>query len=134
MSNLETPSNIPPRDSDDWRPWKEDLPSAPPEFRKIRRIPYATGGKLLPKAESVIYETENDDRGHRIKIGSQTLSLPPSAEVDVQVRKDGSGAVTVVIPAESVRVIPAGKRVVKSRKRDRENQEPTGAETKTDAD
>ncbi|AMJ43667.1 hypothetical protein [Corynebacterium stationis] len=101
------------------------LPAIPP-----LAWPHSTG----VKAESVIYETESDDCGHRIKIGSQTLSLPPSAEVDVQVSKDGSGAVTVVIPAESVRVIPAGKRVVKSRKRDRDPQVQAAEVTKTDAD
>lgn len=84
-------------------------------------------------SESVIYETESEDHGHRIKIGSQTLALPPSAEVDVQVSKDGSGVVGVVIPAKSVRVIPAGKRVVKSRKRDRENKETQEEAIKTDA-
>lgn len=111
-----------------------------PYFQSIPLLPelkvtrYAPGGVILPNAESVIYETESEDRERRIKIGSQTLTLPPSAEVDVQVSKDGSGAVTVVIPADSVRVIPAGKRVVKSRKRDRDAQEQASEATKSDAD
>lgn len=104
-----------------------------PVLPELKFPRYAPGGLILPKAESVIYETESEDREHRIKIGSQTLTLPPSAEVDVQVSKDGSGAVTVVIPADSVRVIPAGKRVVKSRKRDRETQEQASEATKSDA-
>lgn len=41
---------------------------------------------------------------------------------------------TVLIPADSVRVIPAGKRVVKSRKRDRDAQEQASEATKSDAD
>lgn len=105
-----------------------------PVLPELKFPRYAPGGLILPNAESVIYETESEDREHRIKIGSQTLTLPPSAEVDVQVSKDGSGVVTVVIPADSVRVIPAGKRVVKSRKRDRDAQEQASEAAKSDAD
>ena len=86
------------------------------------------------RADAVIYETETEDHEHRVKIGSQTLNLPLAAEVDIQVNKDGSGAVTVIIPADSVRVIPAGKRVVAHRKRDRERQGTKPEEGKPDVE
>lgn len=101
------------------------------------RLSIGTGIAIDPtakRADAVIYETETEDHEHRVKIGSQTLNLPLAAEVDIQVNKDGSGAVTVVIPADSVRVIPAGKRVVAHRKRDRERQETKPEEGKSDAE
>lgn len=82
------------------------------------------GGGPMPSRDSndpnVIYETETEDQQRRLKIGSQLLKLAPGMHVDVQLEPDGSGQVFVTIPASSIKVVPAGKRVVNQRERKRD--------------
>ncbi len=65
--------------------------------------------------KSIIYETSRDADGRRLLVDRHSLPLPASACVHVDVEPDGTGIVSVRIPAARVQVIPAGKKITNRR-------------------
>lgn len=67
------------------------------------------------EVKSIIYETSRDADGRRLLVDRHSLPLPAQAYVHVDVEPDGSGIVSVRIPAARVQVIPAGKKITNRR-------------------
>lgn len=67
------------------------------------------------EVKSIIYETSRDADGRRLLVDRHSLPLPAQACVHVDVEPDGTGIVSVRIPAARVQVIPAGKKVTTRR-------------------
>ncbi|OFP66467.1 hypothetical protein HMPREF2978_04615 [Corynebacterium sp. HMSC074C01] len=67
------------------------------------------------EVKSIIYETSHDADGRRLLVDRHSLPLPAQACVHVDVEPDGTGIVSVRIPAARVQVIPAGKKITNRR-------------------
>lgn len=74
-------------------------------------------------AELAIVETSTGDKQARLKVDSQVINLPESAEIKAELLESGAGLVTVSFNAKQIRVIPADKRATTKRLRDRKKPE-----------
>ncbi|MDN6199349.1 hypothetical protein [Corynebacterium flavescens] len=73
--------------------------------------------RMQQPTQSIVYETSRDPKKRRVLIDRQSLPLPVDAHVDVQVDPDGSGYVSLRIPAARVQVVEAGKKITSRRPR-----------------
>lgn len=68
-------------------------------------------------AESTVYEASSDPKRRRLLIDDQVFMLPPLSKVDIDVRFNGSGVVTLQFETKKLQVVDADNRIVKKRSR-----------------
>ncbi|WP_312715513.1 hypothetical protein [Corynebacterium flavescens] len=93
------------------------LPAAevPSAFEKASsRI---SAARMSQPTQSIVYETSRDPEKRRVLVDRHSLPLPVDAFVDAQIDPDGSGYVSLRIPAARVQVVEAGKKITSRRPR-----------------
>ncbi|WP_313546471.1 hypothetical protein [Corynebacterium sp.] len=90
----------------------------------VYEIPETAAPTKKATAGSIIIETENGDKEFRLKIDGRIVNLPEFTDFEIHLHPSGTGMVYIKVPANQIKVLPAGKRLSNKTSRRRAAAEP----------